>query len=101
VQDGELGPEHRPEGCRSGGERQGHPSPRDHQPGACAQNPLAQAAQAPARSGRLCHGPASDVHDLIRQTGDEQGEILMWLCILLNSVQILPPQPNLLNLSDT
>jgi hypothetical protein len=41
------------------------------------------------------------VHDLIRQTGDEQGEILMWLCILLNSVQILPPQPNLLNLSDT
>ncbi len=69
-------PERRPKRCCSGGERQGHPSPRDHHPGTRAQNPLAQAAQAPSRSGRLFHGSAGDVHDLIGKAGDEQAHLI-------------------------
>lgn len=71
VQGGELGQEHRPEGSRSGRERPR--SPVGH--------PRAQAVQAPACPGRLGYGPASDMHDLIGEAGDEQPPLVAGECV--------------------
>ncbi len=49
LQSHEPGPEHSPEGCRCGGERQGHAPGGDNKPCSGAQDPFAQAAQAPSR----------------------------------------------------
>ncbi len=71
-----VGLERGPEGCGGRRERQGHPSRRDHHAGTGTQDPLKQAAQAPASPGRLVHGAAGDVQDLVGEARDQHPKLI-------------------------